>query len=107
MATTKSTQSPSQATYAVVMLQSEYGTHEPSLQVAFPRGTSYRTVKAELYRLASLVELHSAGENWVVIVRPHNTDSCRGRVLLELSKGTDAEAQRGFRSLEFVLAKAR
>jgi acetylornithine deacetylase/succinyl-diaminopimelate desuccinylase-like protein len=48
--TTKNTQ----ATKAVSQGESRYGTPEPQIALRFPKGTSYRVVKAALHKLATL-----------------------------------------------------
>ena len=51
--TTKNTQ----ATKTVSQGESRYGTPEPQIALRFPKGTSYRVVKAALHKLAAEIEL--------------------------------------------------
>jgi hypothetical protein len=50
--TTKNTQATT-----VSQGESRYGTPEPQIALRFPKGTSYRVVKAALHRLAAEIEL--------------------------------------------------
>ena len=87
--TTKNTQ----ATMTVSQGESRYGNPEPQIALRFPKGTSYRVVKAALHNLAAEIELATpASESWCV-----NTEDCNesGRVYLELADATPAEAARG------------
>jgi hypothetical protein len=80
--TTKNTQ----ATKTVSQGESRYGTPEPQIALRFPKGTSYRVVKAALHKLAAEIELATpASERWCV-----NTEdeSESGRVYLELADAT-------------------
>ncbi|MCB9728214.1 MAG: hypothetical protein H6744_09770 [Deltaproteobacteria bacterium] len=73
------------------------GSHEPQIALRFPKGTSYRVVKAALHKLTAEIELATpARERWCV-----NTEDCNecGRVYLELADGTPAEAERGMAML--------
>lgn len=68
-------------------------TPEPQIAVRFPKGTSYRVVKAALHKLAAEIELATpASERWCV-----NTEdeSESGRVYLELADARPAETERG------------
>lgn len=86
--TTKNTQT----TKTVSQSESRYGTPEPQIALRFPKGTSYRVVKAALHRLAADVELATpAGERWCVNTEDFNES---GRVYLELADATPAEAER-------------
>ena len=99
--TTKNTQ----ATKAVSQGESRYGTPEPQIALRFPKGTSYRVVKAALHKLAAEIELATpASERWCV-----NTEDCNesGRVYLELADATPAEAARGMALLEKLVGVAR
>jgi len=92
--TTKNTQ----ATKTVSQGESRYGTPEPQIALRFPKGTSYRVVKAALHKLAAEIELATpASERWCV-----NTEdeSESGRVYLELADATPAEAARGMALLK-------
>jgi hypothetical protein len=61
--TTKNTQ----ATKTVSQGESRYGTPEPQIALRFPKGTSYRVVKAALHKLAAEIELATpASERWCV-----------------------------------------
>lgn len=87
--TTKSTQ----ATKTVSQGESRYGTPEPQIALRFPKGTSYRVVKAALHKLAAEIELATpASERWCVNTEDFNES---GRVYLELADATPAEAARG------------
>ena len=46
-----------QATKTVSQGESRYGTPEPQIALRFPKGTSYRVVKAALHKLAAEIEL--------------------------------------------------
>lgn len=83
MSTTKNTQT----TKTVSQGESRYGSPEPQIALRFPKGTSYRVVKAALHKLAADVELAT----------PVNTEEFNesGRVYLELADATPAEAARG------------
>jgi hypothetical protein len=88
-ATTKNTQ----ATKTVSQAESRYGTPEPQIALHFPKGTSYRVVKAALHRLAAEIELAMpASERWRVNTEDFNES---GRVYLELADATPAETARG------------
>ena len=89
MSTTKNTQ----ATTTVSQCETLYGTPEPQIALRFPKGTSYRVVKAALHKLAADVELATpANERWCVNTEEFNES---GRVYLELAEATPAEAARG------------
>ena len=89
MSTTKNTQ----ATTTVSQGETLYGTPEPQIALRFPKGTSYRVVKAALHKLAADVELATpANERWCVNTEEFNES---GRVYLELADATPAEAARG------------
>jgi hypothetical protein len=89
MSTTKNTQ----ATTTVSPGESRYGTAEPQIALRFPKGTSYRVVKAALHKLAADVELATpANERWCVNTEDFNES---GRVYLELADVTPVEAARG------------
>ncbi|HEY8429117.1 MAG TPA: hypothetical protein VIL20_12110, partial [Sandaracinaceae bacterium] len=91
--TTKNTQ----ATTMVSQSQSRYGSPEPQIALRFPKGTSYRVVKAALHKLAADVELATpASERWCVTTEDFNES---GRVYLELADATPAEAARGMAML--------
>ncbi len=95
--TTKNTQ----ATKTVSQGESRYGTPEPQIALRFPKGTSYRVVKAALHKLAANVELATpASERWCVNTEDFNES---GRVYLELADATPAEAARGMALLETAL----
>ena len=89
----RTTSQNTQTTKTVSQGESRYGTPEPQIALRFPKGTSYRVVKAALHKLAADVELATpANERWCV-----NTEECNesGRVYLELADATPAEAARG------------
>jgi hypothetical protein len=80
-------------TKTVSQAESRYGTPEPQIELRFPKGTSYRVVKAVLHKLAADVELATpANERWCVNTEDFNES---GRVYLELADATPAEAARG------------
>jgi hypothetical protein len=86
--TTKNTQATT-----VSQGESRYGTPEPQIALRFPKGTSYRVVKAALHRLAAEIELATpASERWCVNTEDFNES---GRVYLELADARPAEAARG------------
>ena len=91
--TTKNTQ----ATTTVSQGESRYGTPEPQIALRFPKGTSYRVVKAALHKLAADVEL--ASESWCVNTEDYNES---GRVYLGYANATPAEAARGMALLKKV-----
>ena len=63
------------------------------IALRFPKGTSYRVVKAAFHKLAADVELATpANERWCVNTEEFNES---GRVYLELAEATPAEAARG------------
>ena len=87
-----------QATKTASQGENRYGTPEPQIALRFPKGTSYRVVKAALHKLAADVELATpANERWCVNTEDFNES---GRVYLELSDATPAEAARGMAMLE-------
>lgn len=87
--TTKNTQ----ATKTVSQGESRYGNPEPQIALRFPKGTSFRVVKAALHKLAADVELATpASESWLVQTDDYSDES--GRVYLELCDATPAEAAR-------------
>ncbi len=91
--TTKNTQ----ATKTVSQGESRYGTPEPQIALRFPKGTSYRVVKAALHKLAAEIELATpASERWCVNTEDFNES---GRVYLELADATPVEAARGLAML--------
>ena len=80
------------ATKTVSQGESRYGTPEPQIALRFPKGTSYRVVKAALHKLAAEIELATpANEHWCVNTEDYNES---GRVYLELADATPAEAVR-------------
>jgi hypothetical protein len=90
--TTKNTQA------TVSQGESRYGNPEPQIALLFPKGTSYRVVKAALHKLAADVELATpANESWCVNTEDFNES---GRVYLELADATPAEAARGMAILK-------
>jgi hypothetical protein len=92
--TTKNTQTAT----TVSQGESRYGTPEPQLALRFPKGTSYRVVKAALHKLAAEIELATpASERWCVNTEDFNDG---GRVYLELADATPAEAERGMALLK-------
>jgi hypothetical protein len=49
--------------------ESRYGTPEPQIALRFPKGTSYRVVKAALHKLAAEIELATPASE--ELVREH------------------------------------
>jgi hypothetical protein len=97
--TTKNTQ----ATKTVSQGESRYGTPEPQIALRFPKGTSYRVVKAALHKLAAEIELATpASERWCVNTEDFNES---GRVYLELADAMPAEAARGIAVLRKLLGE--
>lgn len=89
------------ATKTVSQGESRYGTPEPQIALCFPKGTSYRVVKAALHKLAAEVELATpASERWCVNTEDFNES---GRVYLELADATPAEAARGMAVLRMLV----
>lgn len=77
--------------------ESRYGSLEVRISVTVPwvRGqrADYRAVRAEAYRLAAEVELATVpGDGWCVSVS--NGSDNAAAVVIELAKGTKAEAER-------------
>lgn len=95
--TTKNTQ----ATKTVSQGESRYGNPEPQIALRFPKGTSFRVVKAALHKLAAEIELATpANESWLVQTEDFNES---GRVYLELCNATPAEAARGMALLKTLV----
>ena len=89
-------------TMTVSQGESRYGTPEPQIALRFPKGTSYRVVKAALHKLAAEIELATpASERWCVNTEDFNES---GRVYLELADATPAEAARGMEMLKKLVA---
>jgi hypothetical protein len=89
----RSTSQNTQTTKTVSQGESRYGTPEPQIALRFPKGTSYRVVKAALHKLAAEIELATpASERWCVNTEDFNES---GRVYLELADAMPAEAARG------------
>ncbi|WP_223643756.1 hypothetical protein [Corallococcus sp. EGB] len=79
--------------------ESRYGSLEPQIKIRLPKGTSHRLVSAALHKLAADVELATPErERWVV--QTESFYDARGRVYLELSDATPAEAERGMALLK-------
>jgi hypothetical protein len=95
--TTKNTQ----ATTTVSQGESRYGSPEPQIALRFPKGTSYRVVKAALHKLAAEIELATpANESWCVNTEDYNES---GRAYLELADATPAEVDRGMALLKTLV----
>ena len=95
----RTTSQNTQTTKTVSQGESRYGTPEPQIALRFPKGTSYRVVKAALHKLAADVELATPErERW--IVQTESFYDARGRVYLELADATPAEAERGMGMLK-------
>ena len=95
--TTKNTQ----ATKTVSQGESRYGTPEPQIALRFPKGTSYRVVKAALHWLAAEIELATpVSERWCVNTEDYNES---GRVYLELADSTPGEVERGMALLKTLV----
>ena len=71
------------ATKTVSQGESRYGTPEPQIALRFPKGTSYRVVKAALHKLAAEIELATPAE------------AARGMALLETALWGDHSAAWG------------
>ena len=81
------------ATKTVSQGESRYGTPEPQIALRFPKGTSYRVVKAALRKLAAELELATpASERWCVNTEDFNESGC---VYLELAEATPGRARDG------------
>lgn len=81
--------------------ESRYGTPEPQIALRFPKGTSYRVVKAALHWLAAEIELATpVSERWCVNTEDYNES---GRVYLELADSTPGEAERGMALLKTLV----
>ena len=77
----------------VAILASRFGNPGPQLEIRLPRGSNHRVVKAELHRLAAVLELATpADESWAVHIEAFH--DARGRVYLELFEKSSAEAAR-------------
>jgi hypothetical protein len=51
----------------VAILSRRLGRPEPQLEIRLPHGSNHRVVKAELHKLAAILELATpVGESWVV-----------------------------------------
>lgn len=86
-----------------VLGESRYGTAQPRLEVEVPRDTHYRAIHTVLHRLAADVNAATPErEQWLVQIEV--TSDIRGRVYLELSEASPAEAERGMALLRAVLA---
>lgn len=83
----------------VVILARRLGSPEPQLEIRLPRGSNHRVVKAELHRLAAVLELATpVDESWVVHIEAFH--DARGRVYLELFEKSPAEAARAMAFLK-------
>ena len=98
----RTTSQNTQTTKTVSQGESRYGTAEPQIEIRFPKGTSYRVVKAALHKLAAEIELATpASERWCVNTEDYNES---GRVYLELADATPADAARGMAMLKKLVA---
>jgi hypothetical protein len=78
------------ATKTVSQGESRYGTPEPQIALRFPKGTSYRVVKAALHKLAAEIELATpASERWCV-----NTEDFNERARVPRTRRRDARRGR-------------
>ena len=92
-----------QPTKTISQADSRYGNPEPQIALRFPKGTHHRVVKAALLKLAAELELATpANEGWLVNIKEYCDAS--GRVYLELSDATPAEAARGMALLKTLVA---
>ena len=73
-------------TKKATLVTSQYGNPQPQIEVKFPKGTSHRTINAEIYKLAAEIESASANEQWVVVPDPQVCKVC-----LELMHATESE----------------
>jgi hypothetical protein len=95
-----------QATMTIRQGEAQYGTPEPQIEIRFSRGAHHRQVSAAIHRLAAEVELATPEhERWVV--ETETLYEGRGRVYLELSDGTPAEAERGMAMLKKLVEQSR
>lgn len=96
---------PAAETVVVTMELSEYGTRQPSLMVAMPKGTYYRLLNAKLHELAAKVEVasHEARAQWCVQTKPNASYEERGRVYLELANDSTIEAKAGMAVLRSIV----
>ncbi|MFI5298632.1 MAG: hypothetical protein ACHREM_11080 [Polyangiales bacterium] len=89
------------ATLTAKMAESRYGNPEPRIDVRMPKGTHYRKLSAVVHMLAAELELATpTHERWCV--QTDATSDEYGRVYLELSDSTDAEAKRGLELMKQV-----
>ena len=72
-----------------------FGDRQPQVNFMFPANTHDRVVRAEIYRLASAIELASHPYEWVVTP---NIRKCE--IYLELVRATIEEADAGFLILQ-------
>lgn len=83
----------------VAILASRLGSPEPQLEIRLPLGSNHRVVKAELHKLAAVLELATpADESWVVHIEAFY--DARGWVYLELFEKSAAEAARAMALLK-------
>jgi hypothetical protein len=83
----------------VAILARRLGSPEPQLEIRLPHGSNHRVVKAELHKLAAVIELATpAGESWGVHIEAFH--DARGRVYLELLEKSSAEAARAMALLK-------
>ena len=91
------------ATLTVRLLESRYGTAQPTLAIELPRGAAHhRAFRAALHRLAATIEdATPRAEGWIVQMDDGDGES-RGRVYLELLHADAAEAARGMAVLDAI-----
>lgn len=106
MTTTKQTKRAPSAPLTItraVSLQHEHGIPCPTLTVSFPRATSQRAMRAELFTLAAAIERASETQQWIV----HVDHACGWpyismEIHLELGNGTPTEVDDGLAVLSAV-----
>src|SRR3954471_17068187 len=79
--------------FHVTVTKTSYFTLQPQIEYRPARGTHWRTLRATLHQLAGEAELGSADEGWCVRIEVDSEHS--GRVVLELVRGDEREAERG------------
>jgi hypothetical protein len=89
-----------QTTKTVTLGTTRYGNPEPQMRLRFPKDTHYRVMKATLHKLAAELELATPEtERWCVQAEDYYDG---GRIYLDLSEATPAEAARGLALLKKV-----
>lgn len=91
--------------FRVAVTKTSYFTLQPQIEYRPARGTHWRTMRATLHRLAAEAELASVNEGWCVRTEVDSEHS--GRVVLELVRGDEYEAERGAVMLRAVAEAAK